>query len=48
MQIFVENTINIVASAYFETEKGQNCVKKVESKLGPRLGQNLVQVCCAT
>ena len=48
MQIFAENTIKIVVSAYFEKWKRAKNVKKVESKLGPRLRQNLVQVCCAT
>ena len=48
MQFFAESTINIGVSAYFETRKRAKNVKKVESKLGPRLRQNLVQVCCAT
>ena len=35
-------------SAYFEKEKRAKNVKKVESKICPRLSQNSVQSCCAT
>ena len=37
---FVESTIKIVVSAYFEKGKDQ--------KMSKRLSQNLAQVCCAT
>ena len=43
-----ENTIQIVALAYFEKVKWPKIAKKVESKLVPRLSHNLVQACCAT
>ena len=39
MQMFAENTMN---------KKKRPFNVKNESKLGPRLSQNLVQVCCAT
>ena len=47
-RFFAENAIKIVVSAYFLKRKMAQNAKKVESKLGPRLSQNLLQVCCAT
>ena len=38
----------VVVSASLKRENGPKNVKKVEWKLGPRLCQNLVQICCAT
>ena len=46
--IFAENPIEIWVSAYLRKEKGAQKMKKVESKIWPRLSQKSVQVCCAT
>ena len=43
-----ENTIKIVVSAFLKQVKYPKISKNVETKLGPRLSQKLVQVCCAT
>ena len=49
ISFLAENNIKIVVSASFQTGKNTPKISKnVESKLGPRLSQNLVQVCYAT
>ena len=45
MQPAAENTLKIVVSTFLEKGKMTKKLKKVESKLGPKLSQNLVQVC---
>ena len=46
--IFAENPYKIVVSADFEKGRCAKHVKKVESKICPRLSQKSGQVCCAT
>ena len=48
-EFFAENTMKMVVTAKNKTATNdRKSSKKVESISGPRLGQYLVQVCCAT